>query len=221
MHNTVPWKRMGFTTTMSNDEVKTSILQLLRSVNRPNIEELIAFLEKSDFFSAPASTRYHLACAGGLARHSLNVYYRLMALTTTEADTFNAWTKEELAEKQDSIILVSLLHDMCKIDFYKASTRNVKNEKTGQWEKVPCYTIENSLPLGHGEKSVYMASGFIKLTREETMAIRWHMGAWDDAVKGGCRDVNAAFEQYPLACLLHIADMMASNLDEVEKKEKE
>lgn len=203
---------MSMTKGLSNEDVKNNILQLLRTVSREGVEDLISWLvKKSDFFTAPASTRYHLAEEGGLSRHSLNVYYRLLSLLQTERDTYGL---QNFSEIQDSIILTALLHDVCKTGFYKPGTRNVKNEATGAWEKVPCYTIEDSLPYGHGEKSVYILSGFIKLTREEAMAIRWHMGGFDEAVKGGSRAMDAAFSQFPLAVCLHVADLLASHLDE-------
>lgn len=203
---------MSLTKNMDNAKVKETIIDILRSVNRDGIEKVIEFLNKSDFFVAPASTRFHLACEGGLARHSLNVYFRLLNLYTAEKDVYGAVTAEEYATAQESIAICGLLHDVCKIGIYKPSTRNVKNEKTGQWEKVPTYTIDNPLPYGHGEKSVYMLSGFIKLTREEAIAIRWHMGGFDDAAKS--YDLTAAFDKYPLAVLLHAADMLASHIDE-------
>ena len=99
------------------------------------------------------------------------------------------------------------------MNFYKPGTRNVKNETTGQWEKVPCYTIEDQLPYGHGEKSVYIISGFMRLSREEAMAIRWHMGAWQDGEK---QNAGAAFSKFSLALLTHMADMQATYLDEAE-----
>ena len=108
----------------------------------------------------------------------------------------------------EQIALVSLLHDICKTDFYRVDYRNAKNEQ-GQWEKVPFYRIEDTLPYGHGEKSVYMISGFMRLSREEAMAIRWHMGF----SYGGIEDRNTigkAFEMYPLAFALSTADMEAS-----------
>lgn len=204
---------MSLTKNMTNDQVKEAIIQLLRSVARDGMEELIAFLTKSDFFTAPASTRFHLACEGGLARHSLNVYYRLLNLATAQKDVYGAMDEEAFAKLQDSIALAALCHDVCKVGFYKPSTRNVKNPDTGKWETVPCYTVENDLPYGHGEKSVYMLSGFVKLTREEAIAIRWHMGGFDDAAKS--YDLGAAFGKFPLSVMLHAADLLASNLDEI------
>ena len=143
------------------------------NITRDGADKLLDFLEnKSDFFTAPASTRYHNAFEGGLLRHSLNVYHCLCAYLERER------VKQEyhLAASPETVAIVALLHDVCKVNFYRVGWRNVKNEQTGQWEKQPRYEIHDTLPYGHGEKSVYMVSGFIRLTREEAMAIRWHMG---------------------------------------------
>ena len=173
------------------------------NISREGSEKLLEFLENSDFFSAPASTRFHGAYEGGLLRHSLNVYECLTAYLDRER------VKEQykLVVTPESAAIAALLHDICKVNFYTISYRNSKNEKTGQWEKLPYYSIHDTLPYGHGEKSVYMISGFMRLTRDEAMAIRWHMGF------SGIEDKNtigAALEQYPLAFALSVADMEAS-----------
>ena len=172
-------------------------------ITRDGSERLLNFLEKSDFFTAPASTRFHGAYEGGLLRHSLNVYECLVAYLARE----RVQQKYGLNVSEETAAIVALLHDLCKVDFYTVSSRNVKNDATGQWEKVPYYTINDTLPYGHGEKSVYMISGFMKLSREEAMAIRWHMGF------SGIEDKNTigkALEMYPLAFALSVADMEAS-----------
>lgn len=174
------------------------------NIKRDGADKLLDFLEnKSDFFTAPASTRYHNAFEGGLLRHSLNVYKCLCAYMERER------VKDEyrLSASSETIAIVALLHDICKVNFYRTSLRNAKNEQTGQWEKVPYYEINDTLPYGHGEKSVYMVSGFMRLTREEAMAIRWHMGF------SGIEDKNSigkAFEMFPLAFTLSVADMEAT-----------
>lgn len=172
-------------------------------ITRDGADKLLEFLEKSDFFTAPASTRYHGAYEGGLLRHSLNVYENLVSYLARE----RVQEKYELSVSDESAAIVALLHDICKVNFYAVSTRNAKNDLTGQWEKVPYYTINDTLPYGHGEKSVYMISGFMRLSREEAMAIRWHMGF------SGIEDKNTigkALEMYPLAFALSVADMEAS-----------
>ena len=108
---------------------------------------------------------------------------------------------------------LALLHDVCKIGCYKPSTRNVKGED-GKWTQVPTFTYEDPLPYGHGEKSVYVVNGFVRLTREEAMAIRWHMGGFDESVKGGSFALAHAFEKYPLAVKLHLSDLEATYLHE-------
>lgn len=183
---------------------KEKFLQIYsENIKRDGADKLLEFLEKSDFFTAPASTRFHGAYEGGLLRHSLNVYECLTAYLERE----RVKDRYKLNVSDETAAVVALLHDVCKVNFYAVSYRNSKNEKTGQWEKVPYYTINDTLPYGHGEKSVYMVSGFIRLSREEAMAIRWHMGF------SGIEDKNtigAALEKYPLAFALSVADMEAS-----------
>lgn len=183
---------------------KEEFIKIYREkITREGADRLLEFLEKSDFFTAPASTRFHGAYEGGLLRHSLNVYECLVNYLARE----RVQQKYELNVSEETAAIVALLHDICKVNFYSISMRNSKNEQTGQWEKVPYYTIDDKLPYGHGEKSVYMVSGFIRLTREEAMAIRWHMGF------SGIEDKNTigkALEMYPLAFALSVADMEAS-----------
>ena len=166
-------------------------------------EKLLDWLDnKTDFFSAPASTRFHGACDGGLCMHSLNVYHALHDGFFTEG------------ESEESYAICALLHDLCKANYYKKGTRNVKNDATGQWEKVPSYSVEDLFPYGHGEKSVFLIERFMKLKVEEAVAIRWHMGGFDDAAKGGCFAISEAYDKYPLAVKLHIADLKATYLME-------
>lgn len=188
------------------NEEKRKFLEMYSQIQRDGSTEMMKWLEKSDFFTAPASTRFHGSCPGGLVAHSNNVCRRLMA------------EMAKLSDNIESIVLVSLLHDVCKANFYKAGTRNVKNPETGIWEAVPSYSIEDNFPMGHGEKSVFIINQFMKLTVEEALAIRWHMGGFDDAVKGGSYSMGNAYEMYQLALLLHVADMKATYLDEKEVK---
>ena len=175
-------------------------------IHREGAEELLDYLtNKSDFFTAPASARYHGAYTGGLCQHSVNVFRCLEDYLARPRvrETYG------LCYDMESVAIVALLHDLCKIGCYRAGTRNVKNDATGQWEKVPTFFYEDKLPYGHGEKSVYIISGFLRLSREEAMAIRWHMGfsGQEDA-----RLVGQALQQYPLAFALATADMEASYL---------
>ncbi|MCR4726520.1 MAG: hydrolase [Clostridia bacterium] len=185
-------------------------------IKREGADKLLDYLmTKSDFFTAPASSRFHYDFEGGLCAHSLNVYNRLVKLLESE---YGAAWKETYSP--ESVAIIGLLHDLCKINYYKVSYRNVKNEETGAWEKKPFYSVEDDLPYGHGEKSVYIISGFMRLTREEAMAINWHMGGFDDRVRGGSFTVGQAYYKYPLAALAHSADFLATYLDEREEEEK-
>ena len=173
-------------------------------ITRDGADKLLHYLEhQCDFFTAPASARYHSAYEGGLCEHSLNVYHCLVDYLHRE----RVQELYGLEYSDESIAIVALLHDLCKADCYKQSFRNVKNDATGKWEKVPCYTFDDPLPYGHGEKSVYMVNGFIRLSREEAMAIRWHMGFSGGEDK---RLVGDAFQKYPLAFALSMADMEAT-----------
>lgn len=188
-------------------------------IKRAGAEDLMAFLAKSDFFKAPASSRYHLSVPGGLCQHSVNVYEHLrdQYLHYLEKNPeFTGLTPEQ----EETIAICGLLHDLCKIAYYvpvKKSRKTGKLLPNGkpEWEDYTGYDVDDKLPYGHGEKSVYIISGFMKLTREEAMAIRWHMGPWQE---GEARDAGNAFEMYPLALLTHFADMLATNIYEKEEK---
>lgn len=188
------------------NENKHRFLSLLNSVEREGIDKLCEYLEKSDFFTAPASSKFHSNFVGGLLEHSLNVYDRFSKLIKTE------YGENQEKVSKDSIIICSLLHDICKVDYYRTDYRNVKID--GNWVQKPFFAVEDSLPYGHGEKSVYIISGFLKLTREEAMIINWHMGGFDDRVKGGSYSLSKAFYDFPTALLFHIADIQATYLDE-------
>ena len=177
-------------------------------IKREGADKLLEFLMSSDFFSAPASARYHSAYEGGLLDHSLNVYDCLCAYLNRDY----AKEKFKLNYSEETIAIVSLLHDVCKVNVYKPGYRNVKNEQ-GKWEQVPTFEVDDKLPYGHGEKSVYMITPFMKLTREEAFAIRYHMGFSnvDDQ-----RNVGKAFEMFPLAFALSTADMEATYYIEKE-----
>ena len=175
-------------------------------------DKLLDYLEnKSDFFTCPASARYHGAYEGGLCEHSLNVYHCLVDYLQRE----RVQELYGLEYSDETVALVALLHDACKIGCYKKTFRNVKNDATGQWERVPSYTFDDPLPYGHGEKSVYIVNGFVRLTREEAMAIRWHMGFSGPEDN---RTVGQALQRYPLAFALATADMEASYFLENEDR---
>ena len=171
------------------------------NIKREGADQLLEWLisDRSDFFTAPASSKFHGAYEGGLLEHSLNVYDCLRDNAPRLARKYNFRFSDE------SMAIAALLHDVCKVNFYKVEMRNVK--RNGVWEPVPYYTIDDNLPYGHGEKSVYIISGYMKLTRDEAFAIRFHMGfsATDDP-----GTVGKALEMFPLAYALCCADMEAS-----------
>ena len=191
---------------------KEEFIEIFTScITRDGADKLLDFLEhKCDFFTAPASARYHGAYEGGLCDHSLNVYHCLVDYLQRE----RVQELYGLEYSDESIAIVALLHDLCKIGCYKKSTRNVKDE-SGKWQTVPTYTFDDPLPYGHGEKSVYIANGYIRLNREEAMAIRWHMGFSGPEDN---RTVGQALQRYPLAFALAMADMEASYFLENEDR---
>lgn len=178
------------------------------NIKRQGADSVLAWLEDSDFFTAPASTRFHLAEETGLLQHSINVYKQL----GNEAWIYEKKTGEKYSS--ESIAIVALLHDICKANYYKKDYRNVKNSE-GVWEKAPYYTVDDTLPCGHGEKSaIILLQLGLQLSVEEVAAIRWHMGGFDEAVKGGSYAMSKAAEKYPLVTLLQVSDLKASYLDE-------
>lgn len=197
--------------------MKTKIIELLKATERDRIDKVIDYLEnKSDYFTAPASTAFHGNYAGGLAEHSLNVYNVAMRVKAAMVEM-----KPELADRisDESIAIVALLHDLCKTNVYKIEKKNRKIN--GVWVETDAYGVDYSkFPLGHGEKSVIMllSLGFA-LTRDEMMAIRWHMAAWELAFQSAeaKSNLNAAKEQCPLLAVLQAADGLASSLLEVTK----
>ena len=174
------------------------------NIQRRGADRLLEWLDSdaSDFFTAPSSTRFHGAYEGGLVEHSLNVYECLK-------DYLNRPRTKELYGMDytpETIAVTALLHDICKVGFYAVDYRNAKNEQ-GVWEKVPYYTVRDTLPYGHGEKSVYMIQSFMRLTRDEAFAIRYHMGFSGNEDKNS---VGRALEMFPLALAVNVADMEAT-----------
>ena len=186
-------------------------------IKREGADKLLDFIcsPSSDFFTAPASARYHSAYEGGLCEHSINVYECLVNYLDRDV----CREKYGLNYSEESIAIVALLHDLCKMNIYKVSYRNAKNE-AGVWERVPYYEFDDQLPYGHGEKSVYMISPFIKLSREEAFAIRYHMGFSNVENQIATNSVSKAFEMYPLAFALSTADMEATYYIESKKNKK-
>lgn len=176
------------------------------NVHREGVDSLLDWLGKTNFFHDPASTKFHSDYEGGLCQHSLNVYARLIKLLQNEYG--DSWQEKCSME---SAVLIGLFHDICKVDTYSVSMRNIK--ENGVWVQKPYYVSQDNLPFGHGEKSVYILNSFVKLTREEAMCINWHMGEYDLRAKAG-QSLSNIYYKYPLAFLTHIADNMATYLDE-------
>lgn len=195
---------------MTNKERFVEIFN--KYIHREGADKLLEYLlsPSSDFFTAPASARFHSSYEGGLLDHSLNVY-----------DCLDSYLKSDRAKEtfsfeysDESIAIVSLLHDLCKVNVYKKGFRNVKDEK-GAWQRIDTFEFDDKLPYGHGEKSVYIISGYMKLTREEAFAIRYHMGY--SSPTEDPRNVSAAFEMFPLAFALSTADSEATYYLESDK----
>ena len=190
------------------DDNKKEYIDIIKThVKRDGVNELLDYLENhSDFFVAPASGRRHSCFEGGLCFHSLNTYKRFKSNIIQEYGEIYTETISD-----ESIAIIALLHDVCKVNTYTVDYRNQKVD--GQWIQVPYYAYNNSLPYGHGEKSVYIINGFIRLTREEAMAINWHMGGFDPRVQA-TTDMSEAFGRFPVAVLFHVSDLEATYLDE-------
>ncbi len=199
----------------------------LAKVNRPGMDKLLAYIRKSDFYQAPASTKYHLSCEGGLLQHSLNVLDAMRSIMTpipqggddsaTKMWEYRVAGKTVATIPDSSLTIMALLHDICKTYFYATSTRNAKNEQTGKWEKVPYFTVKDRMPLGHGDKSVMIIKQYIDLTSPEMYAIWHHMGFTDNA---DFLTLSNAIDQFPLVWAMHTADMMASHFMEDEAGNK-
>ena len=194
------------------ENLKKLFIERLLSTRREGMENVISNLERLGFFTAPASTKFHLSIPGGLMLHSWNVCNTALMLRDQMI-----LMKPELQEKLpiDSVIIASLLHDVCKSDIYKETLLNRKNDQ-GFWEKVPGYEADcSNFPMGHGEKSVIMLITMgLKLTKDEMLAIRWHMTAWELAFQSFEQKANlqAARTIAPLCAIVQSADGLASAL---------
>lgn len=208
---------------MNNEANIIRFEELMGKVNRPGVDQLMNYIRSSDFYTAPASTKFHLSCEGGLLQHSLNVYDCLIAKKNNPV-----WKKVFDGIEEESLIIMSLLHDLCKVSFYVKSNRNqktydadkvavaqawqVKKDQMGSfiWETVESYTVEDQLPLGHGEKSVMIIMNYMHLKTPEIYAIRWHMGFSED--NNQYMAIGNAMEKQPIVLALYEADMEASKL---------
>ena len=192
---------------MDSKYIKEEFIAIYReNIKRPGADKLLEYLLSSDFFIAPASSKYHNNFEGGLAEHSINVYKRLKKLIDNEDSMYKKYNDE-------SIAIIGLLHDLCKINFYKLDYKNQKIN--GQWESVQYYKIDEVYPFGHGEKSVYIINRYMALNPIEALAINWHMGPYDQRVKGQSpQTLEQAFKIDKICFLTYVADSMATYLDE-------
>ncbi len=197
---------------MDRKEMKEDFLNLLRSTEREGVEDLIEALEEMGFFTAPASANHHLNVEGGLLEHSLNTCKAALAIYEGLKPLDPSMEKEV---RRDSIILSSLLHDVCKSDIYKRSVKKRKNN-VGQWEDVEGYSVSyKNFPMGHGEKSVILLlCNGLSLYDDEMLAIRWHMGAWGINMNSfedqRCYDTSRKL--YPLVSIIQAADGLAASI---------
>jgi len=182
-------------------------------IKREGADKLLEYIKSTDFFDAPASTKFHGNFRGGLVEHSVKVYHRFIKMIDCEFGP--EWFKKP--ENTESAAVIALLHDICKANCYKTEMRNVK--EGDKWVQKPYYAFDDPLPYGHGEKSVYMIGGYMKLSREEAMAINWHMGGFDprNSIDRG-NNMFKAYQQFPIALVFHCADYLASYLDEEVRK---
>ena len=199
-------------------DVKEKFIEIYnKCIKREGADKLLEYLlsPSSDFFTAPASSKFHSAYEGGLCEHSINVYECLKAYLESPRvkDTYG------FSYTDESIAIVALLHDLCKVNVYKKGFRNVKDEK-GAWQRVDTFEYDDRLPYGHGEKSVYMITPFMKLTREEAFAIRYHMGYSNVESSIATNSVSKAFEMFPLAFALSTADMEATYYLETDRSKR-
>lgn len=184
--------------TMEPKPAEIFVDEYRKYIHRAGAEELLEWLkEETDFFTAPASAKHHLARPGGLVEHSVNVFGELQIELISDYEA-----------EMETAAICGLLHDVCKANYYRL--------EYGVDGKVKGYTVKNKFPMGNGEKSVYLIQKYMRLKDEEALAIRWHMGAWDEAVRGGSRDLGEAMKYSPLVYWLQEADMRATHILEAE-----
>ena len=197
----------------------------MSKVKRPGVDKLMEYIKKSDFYTAPASTKYHLSVNGGLLQHSLNVLDALREMLVKENDGTDETGKPKIkyhyavAGKfvatitEESLIVMALLHDICKTYFYTEGFRWYKDDQN-KWQKAPTFEVDDKMPLGHGDKSAMIIKQYMELTSPEMYAIWWHMGITDG---GDQRQFGQAIDKYPIIYALHTADMIASHFMEANE----
>lgn len=193
---------------------KVDFLSIYENIRRPGADKLLAWLESTDFFTAPAGAKHHGAHAGGLVVHSLNVWNRLREIACR--DVLDGRPDGLPIQTEETVAILALLHDVCKVGVYHLEPGRWRNPETGKWEDRQEYKFRDQFPLGHGEKSLYLIAKHMDLTEEEALAIRWHMGAYDAAARSDLRDLSAAMAMTPWVWRLQEADMCATHIDERE-----
>ena len=198
---------------MTLAEMKEKFIKIVKEdIKRDGIDDLLNYLDENGFYECPASTKYHGSYAGGLMMHSLNVYYELQQ--TLKFIFGKDWQKRYSME---TVAIVSLFHDLCKVGKYTPTIKNVKNKETGTWDTIECYEFNNdALQMGHSALSMHTIEKFMTLTDEEAQAIYWHMGAFDVSQYSTASGLFEAYSHNTLAMALHLADMIATHVDENE-----
>lgn len=201
---------------MDIQQVKEKYIAYCRQyIHRKGIDELLDYLEhKTDFFTAPSSTKFHLNCPGGLCQHSINVFETALRINEQvlrpKQEVGECLFTEPLSE--ESIAIAALFHDVCKCGLYKQVEKWKKDEQN-RWVSYMGYEVNDEFPFGHGEKSCYIVNFYLKLHKEELLAIRWHMGMYDVGEGGssGRYAFYAACDKSPLVLLMQMADMSSSH----------
>lgn len=211
---------------MTTDVIKANKEEYLnrcrKYIHREGIDKLLDYLEnKTDFFTAPSSTSFHLNEDGGLCRHSLNVHDVAMKLVEQVYAPSMPFETSPFSEEisQESLAIATLFHDLCKTKIYRKTERWRKNAE-GRWESYSGYEIQDEFPFGHGEKSCIILGWFLRLKQDELLAIRWHMGMFEMGEQGSSTRFafRSALERSPLVVVLHTADMLSANLLEKTSK---
>lgn len=187
---------------MTYEERVTNFERLARMfITRKGVNDILDWLKRTDFYTAPCSTKYHLNREGGLVEHSINVCN--MLFTTVACYNLTGVSDETIA-------IVSLFHDLCKINCYKKAYKWAKDENN-QWYQAEYYIYDEDYPYGHGEKSALIVSRFLSLTPHELQAINAHMGFSDVR---GAQLIGNIFNKNKLAVALHFADMASTYFKE-------
>lgn len=188
----------------------------LSSIEREGIDKVIDYCREHDMYTAPSSTKFHLSVKGGLLQHSLNVYNIARNIMDKNEDgtlSYKVNGVEVCRVTEDTLKIATLLHDFCKMDTYKPYYKTVEHSD-GSISKVKSYKFDEDLPMGHGDKSVYLLNGIISLTEEEACAIRWHMGAFGN--ESNSMGFSKAVSKYPIIWCIHSADMQAAQFMEAK-----